>query len=166
MGKKNLQNSQDWLYKQGLSPKSALAVSCQTCCSPDPTPVAAVPAGPHPPPMTAEDLTCTSFPHSISQVPYCSFDWRYMRMASVNAGPSTLEFSGMPAQERGRRDGGTQESAKDPLPRPPSQSMRLPHLGHPQETAVTHCSTPAILCYPSKSPTSSKTPPALTQHSH
>lgn len=24
-----------------------------------------------------------------------------MRMASVNAGPSTLEFSGMPAQERG-----------------------------------------------------------------
>ncbi|RLW00453.1 hypothetical protein DV515_00008907 [Chloebia gouldiae] len=34
----------------------------------------------------------------MSQVPYCSLDCRYMRMASVKAGASTLESSEIPAE--------------------------------------------------------------------
>lgn len=47
----------------------------------------------------ARDLTWVSLPHSMSHVPYCSFDWRYMRTASVKAGASTLESSEMPGNE-------------------------------------------------------------------
>lgn len=48
-------------------------------------------------------LTWVSFPQSMSQVPYCSLDCRYMRMASVKAGASTLESSEIPAEgTRGR----------------------------------------------------------------
>lgn len=42
-------------------------------------------------------LTWVSLPQSMSQVPYCSLDCRYMRMAAVNAGASTLESSEIPA---------------------------------------------------------------------
>lgn len=55
---------------------------------------------PHPPPQPrgGQVLTWVSLPHSMSQVPYCSFDWRYMRTASVKAGASTLESSEIPGE--------------------------------------------------------------------
>lgn len=63
-------------------------------------------------------------PHSMSQVPYCSFDWRYMRTASVKAGASTLESSEMP----GEGTGGTSE-------KPGMGSEGQPgSLQHPQPT--------------------------------
>jgi len=46
-------------------------------------------------------LTWVSLPHSMSQVPYCSLDWRYMRTASVKAGASTLESSEIPGEGTG-----------------------------------------------------------------